>query len=220
MGISLGYVSQPQGCHPARSLPGPKANILIDNNGCACLAGFGQLTMVSGRSTITSSATPGGTIRWMSPELFDPDRFGLEGNNPTKESDCYGLGMVIYEVLSGETPYAQYGQLVLIQKILDGERPSRPLGAQGEWFTVSLWQMLELCWEPQPDHRPSLNAVLQCLQDATRPPRPPDVDGDEETAIDDQSFVTVNNSSMFSFSPFHHRLPLTIFAVYRIANCA
>ena len=37
----------------------------------------------------------------MSPELLDPERFGIpqsEGNRPTKQSDCYALGMVIYEV--------------------------------------------------------------------------------------------------------------------------
>jgi len=37
----------------------------------------------------------------MSPELLDPERFGVtesEGNRPTRQSDCYALGMVIYEV--------------------------------------------------------------------------------------------------------------------------
>jgi len=37
----------------------------------------------------------------MSPELLDPERFGMpesEGNRPTRQSDCYALGMVIYEV--------------------------------------------------------------------------------------------------------------------------
>ena len=37
----------------------------------------------------------------MSPELLDPERFGmpeLEDNRPTRQSDCYALGMVIYEV--------------------------------------------------------------------------------------------------------------------------
>lgn len=33
----------------------------------------------------------------MSPELLDPERFG-GGDRPTKQSDCYALGMVIYEV--------------------------------------------------------------------------------------------------------------------------
>ena len=34
----------------------------------------------------------------MSPELLDPERFGVEGDRPTKKSDCYAFGMVIYEV--------------------------------------------------------------------------------------------------------------------------
>ena len=42
--------------------------------------------------------TPGGTERWMSPELLDPEAFGLNGDRPTKQSDCYALGMVVYEV--------------------------------------------------------------------------------------------------------------------------
>ena len=37
----------------------------------------------------------------MSPELLDPDRFGITDNRPTKESDCYALGMVVYEVRAG-----------------------------------------------------------------------------------------------------------------------
>ena len=38
-----------------------------------------------------------GTYRWMSPELLDPDGFDSDGR-PTRESDRYALGMVIYEV--------------------------------------------------------------------------------------------------------------------------
>ena len=47
------------------------------------------------------SFTGGGTRRWMSPELLYPERFGVpesENNRPTRQSDCYALGMVIYEV--------------------------------------------------------------------------------------------------------------------------
>ena len=35
------------------------------------------------------------------PELLDPERFGMpesEGDRPTRPSDCYALGMVVYEV--------------------------------------------------------------------------------------------------------------------------
>ena len=47
------------------------------------------------------SFTPGGTTRWMSPELLYPEKFGGSDGRPTKQSDCYALGMVVYEVLTG-----------------------------------------------------------------------------------------------------------------------
>ena len=34
----------------------------------------------------------------MSPELLDPSRLGDPDPRPTKESDCFALGMVVYEV--------------------------------------------------------------------------------------------------------------------------
>ena len=44
-----------------------------------------------------SFVTSAGTLRWMSPELLDPKRFNSNGRL-TPESDCYALGMVVYEV--------------------------------------------------------------------------------------------------------------------------
>lgn len=34
----------------------------------------------------------------MSPELLTPERFGACDSRPTKQSDCYALGTVVYEV--------------------------------------------------------------------------------------------------------------------------
>ena len=92
-----------------------KANILINKDRRACIADFGLTTITgvvvhpsagaSQASLISNdtlmSFTAGGTYRWMSPELLDPERFGMPGsedNRPTRQSDCYALGMVIYEV--------------------------------------------------------------------------------------------------------------------------
>ena len=69
--------------------------------GGACLADFGLASITLDLETadiIITSERSGGTYRWMSPELFDPKRFKLPRARPTKESDCYALGMVIYEV--------------------------------------------------------------------------------------------------------------------------
>ena len=103
----------------------------------------------------------------MSPELFDPESFGLQDTRPTKQSDGYALGMLIYEVLSGRVPFPRYHDYVVIAKILKGERPGRPHGTSGTWFTDEVWGILERCWEPIPDDRPRIEDVLQCLENAS-----------------------------------------------------
>jgi len=140
-------------------------NILIDQDGRARLADFGLLTIASDSSnpTNSSSIVSGGGVRWMGPELMDPERFGLKNSRKTKESDCYALGMVIYEVLSGQVPFAQYKTAVVILKVTEGLRPERPGGTEGVWFTDDLWAMLNLCWAAQPESRPSIETVLECV---------------------------------------------------------
>ena len=76
-----------------------QANILVDNTETARVADFGLMTMTELSTIVLSrtSVSPGGTLYWMSPELLDPMYFGSDGH-PTREADCYSLGMVIYEV--------------------------------------------------------------------------------------------------------------------------
>jgi serine/threonine protein kinase len=59
-------------------------------------AGASRTSLISNDSLV--SFTTGGSWRWMSPELLDPELFGVQGDRPTRQSDCYALGMVIYEV--------------------------------------------------------------------------------------------------------------------------
>ena len=144
-------------------------NILIDKTGTARLADFGLLTVISEPTNhfASSSHAHGGTARWMSPELIDPEEFGFEKYRPTKASDCYALGMVIYEIISGHLPFHEYTDLTVFVKVLKGTRPRR-----GRGFTSNLWKMLELCWKPQPDARPDIKDVLLCLQQVLNPPEP------------------------------------------------
>lgn len=166
---------------------------MIDNNGHARLTDFGLLEMISEESSCGSGGAA--SIRWMSPELLVPGQFGLEESHPTKESDCYALGMVIYEVLSGETPFAQYVGPVVLIRVLKGERPRRP---PGKLITDGIWKMLNLCWKAQPRDRINANGILLGLGEnpSSRPAL--GMGGDVATDVSGPSGVTASDSSMFS----------------------
>ena len=180
---------------------------MIDRNSRARIADFGLLTVISDQANFISSIphSEGGTTQWMSPELLDPGCFDLKDSRPTKKSDIYALGMVVYEVLSGQAPFPRCNDAVVIRKVMGGERPKRPQGKQGARFEDDLWDMLALCWKPQRGDRPSLKALLRCLERV--PPRPRSssptstTNEDMEMGADDLSDHTITDLSTF-FIPF------------------
>lgn len=144
-----------------------KANVLIDEIGHARISDFGLLKIISDPANPSSwsSCTQGGSTRWMSPELIDPKRFGLMRSRPTTFSDCYALGMVIYETISGHVPFHQEEGPAAIVRNATGAHPLR-----GVRFANGLWEMLEKCWKFQPRDRPCIEDVLQCLKEFSRLP--------------------------------------------------
>lgn len=145
-----------------------KVNILVDEDGHARLADFGLLKIVSDPAlnfVSSSSNTQGGTVRWMSPELIDPKMFGFEKSRLTIHSDCYALGMVIYETISGHIPFHGDTNITVSVGVIQGRRPTR-----GKMFPERLWKMMEWCWKPRPTDRPCISLVLRCLEVASIPP--------------------------------------------------
>jgi hypothetical protein len=123
----------------------------------------------------------------MSPELIDPQRFGFKNSRPTKSSDCYALGMVIYETISGNLPFPEHANLTVFVKVLAGERPPRKVR-----FVGGLWELVEQCWAPQPNDRPSIKDVLHRLEMVPNlsEPHSPGVDEEVEEDYDDWDLIS------------------------------
>ncbi|KAF9778179.1 kinase-like domain-containing protein [Thelephora terrestris] len=152
------------------------ANILVDVTGTARVADFGLMTMIDMSTAILSgtAVSSGGTHGWMSPELLDPSRFGANGR-PTRESDCYALGMVIYEVLTGLRPFHHLIAPTPVPAVMRGERPIKPFDAESLGFSDTLWRLVQSCWGESSADRPTVRELLDCVSPASYTWTPPPV---------------------------------------------
>jgi TolB-like protein/Tfp pilus assembly protein PilF len=96
-------------------------NILVDVKGEPNLTDFGLARLVESESTVTRTVEVLGTPSYMAPEQ-------AAGNNtkPTKATDVYGLGAVLYQLLTGHPPFAGGTTYETIKLLLETEpRPPR-----------------------------------------------------------------------------------------------
>ncbi|MBE0671102.1 MAG: serine/threonine protein kinase [Anaerolineales bacterium] len=73
-------------------------NILFDDNGDPFISDFGVAKLTESGGGLTGSGVIG-TPAYMSPEQ-------AQGNEIDSRSDVYGLGVIIYQMLSGQRPYS------------------------------------------------------------------------------------------------------------------
>ncbi|NQU07725.1 MAG: protein kinase, partial [Candidatus Abyssubacteria bacterium] len=91
------------------------SNIILDVDGNVKVMDFGLAKLV-GRTKLTGTGTIMGTVDYMSPEQ-------ASGEPVDHQSDIWSLGVVLYEMLTGETPFTAESDVALIHKIVYEEPP-------------------------------------------------------------------------------------------------
>lgn len=137
-------------------------NVLIDNQGKACLTNFGLSTVCEGLQNALYMGTGSpGAIRWAAPEVF----IGV-GQHSTFESDIYSFGSIMLQVLSGEIPWSEVKteHLILI-KLTNWKTPRQPSS-----ISQNHWTFIRSCWSPSPRNsahpssRPSASQIVDFLK--------------------------------------------------------
>jgi eukaryotic-like serine/threonine-protein kinase len=98
-------------------------NVLIDPTGTARIMDFGIARSVQARE-LTAEGVVIGTPEYMSPEQ-------AEGQEVDHRSDLYSLGMILYEMVTGKSPFESRTPLgVLVKQKIELPRPPRQLNPQ------------------------------------------------------------------------------------------
>ncbi|KAG8724793.1 hypothetical protein FRC09_014215 [Ceratobasidium sp. 395] len=146
------------------------ANVLISQDGIPQLADFGNARLQEYSLKFTKTSTKEAlSSRWAAPELF-------EGESCSYATDVYALGMFYLddlrlvlaqqEAITGDIPWTGKSERAVMFAItIKRTCPERPetyipsTSEQGD----SLWSLLKLCWEFEPEERPSAAKVAQVV---------------------------------------------------------
>src|SRR5437870_6075593 len=134
-------------------------NILLDAKGEPLLTDFGLARLVEAESTITGTLEVLGTPSYMAPEQAVGETKKL-----TSATDVYGLGAVLYQLLTGQPPFAGGTTYETIRLLLDREpRPPRLLNPRVD---RDLSMICLKCLEKDPQRRYS--SALALAEDLER----------------------------------------------------
>lgn len=127
-------------------------NILFDQFGNVQIADFG-IALSSGRSRFTKDSKIVGSVYYMSPEQ-------AQAKHVDKRSDIYGLGAILYELLTGDPVYDEDNDLSMMMAHLSSPIPKLPK-------ELSHWQeVIDNCLAKSPNQRfQNVEALKQAVLD-------------------------------------------------------
>ncbi len=124
-------------------------NVLLDTTVTPArprLTDFG-IAQITDQAPTTTSTSVVGTAQYIAPEVY-------EGQRPSPAVDIYGLGIVLYELSCGVTPFADSSALTVMRRHVE-HAPGRPEGLPDQ-----LWGIIAWCLAKDPSDRPQTAAQV------------------------------------------------------------
>ena len=137
------------------------ANVLRGPDGTYKLTDFGLARSLEREQSLTATGSIIGTLHYMAPEV-------AAGEEATASSDLYSVGVTLYEMLAGTTPFPEESPLKLLRRIA-AERPL-PVTAHRDGIPPQLEAWLAKLLAHDPGSRfPSAAAALDALRQVESP---------------------------------------------------
>ncbi len=137
------------------------SNVLLDSSQRqARLCDFGFAECLDHKQSVLNLDRPRGSPAWMSPEMAAVSRRNdLEVGLAT---DIYSMGMVLWEVLSGQKPYDGLTVEQVFQRI-DSQQPPE-LRTEFDLKVPGVCDLIATCWSVKAQTRPSAEALHRCVR--------------------------------------------------------
>ena len=94
------------------------SNVLLDGQGRYYLSDFGIARISTDATQLTITGNVLGTVDYIAPELF------LDNHKADARSDLYSLGVLLFEMVTGQLPFSAENQLAVVTMHMTKQPPS------------------------------------------------------------------------------------------------